>query len=169
MAAEFEEAGLYGVQHQSELRETLREVGPEPPGFGLALKVRVLGLPAAAPVRHPPRGSHGISRFSRKVVSVHARGLSTTPVRHPSPLRVVLPSASYTAWAPRTSDLSRLNTPPARTAINASGMPSRTCPHDSGPPWVATPFSVWLFHPLHLAKRCTLPSVAPCRSYPGAS
>jgi hypothetical protein len=27
----------------------------------------------------------------------------------------------------------------------------RTCPHDSGPLWVAHPFSVWLFHPLHLA------------------
>jgi hypothetical protein len=33
MTAEFDEAGLCGVQLQSELRETLREVGPEPPGF----------------------------------------------------------------------------------------------------------------------------------------
>jgi len=30
-------------------------------------------------------------------------------------------------------------------------MTLRACPHDSGPLWVAIPFSVWLFHPLHLA------------------
>jgi hypothetical protein len=38
ITAEFEEAGLCGVQLQSELREALREVGPEPPGFCLVLK-----------------------------------------------------------------------------------------------------------------------------------
>ena len=85
--------------------------------------------------------------------SVHARGLQTTP--GPPPLAIagwlVLPSAAYTAWAPGALKLSRLNTRPARTPVNASGMTLRACPHDSGPLWVATPFSVWLFHPLHLA------------------
>ena len=38
MAAEFEKAGLCGVQLQSELRESLREVSPEPLGFCLVLK-----------------------------------------------------------------------------------------------------------------------------------
>ena len=35
---------------------------------------------------------------------------------------------------------------PARAPVNASPPPSQTTTHDSGPPWVATPFDVELFH-----------------------
>ena len=44
-----------------------------------------------------------------------------------------------TASAPRRNCLSRLNTRPARTPVNASTPPSRATPHDSGPVWVANP------------------------------
>src|SRR5947209_18023089 len=44
-----------------------------------------------------------------------------------------------TASASRTKLLSRLNTRPARAPVNASAIPSRESPHDSGPLWVASP------------------------------
>ena len=44
-----------------------------------------------------------------------------------------------TASASRTKLLSRLNTRPARTPVNASAIPLRESPHDSGPLWVASP------------------------------
>ena len=44
-----------------------------------------------------------------------------------------------TASASRTKLLSRLNTRPARTPVNASAIPLREPPHDSGPLWVASP------------------------------
>ena len=44
-----------------------------------------------------------------------------------------------TASASRTKLLSRLNTRPARTPVNASAIPLRRSPHDSGPLWVASP------------------------------
>jgi len=44
-----------------------------------------------------------------------------------------------TASASRTKLLSRLNTRPARTPVNASAIPLRKSPHDSGPLWVAGP------------------------------
>jgi len=53
-----------------------------------------------------------------------------------------------TAPAHWISLISRLNTSPARTPVNASPAPSQAPTHDSGPGWVATSFPVWLFHPL---------------------
>ena len=44
-----------------------------------------------------------------------------------------------TASAPRREHLSRLNTRPARTPVNASPLPSRATTHDSGPLWAANP------------------------------
>src|SRR6266404_2358214 len=44
-----------------------------------------------------------------------------------------------TASASRTLLLSRLNTRPIRTPVNASTNPLRETPHDSGPLWVASP------------------------------
>ena len=40
---------------------------------------------------------------------------------------------------PGVSCLSRLNTRPARSPVNASPPPLRAAPHDSGPVWVASP------------------------------
>jgi len=46
---------------------------------------------------------------------------------------------SSTASAPRREFLSRLNTRPARTPVNALPLPLRTTTHDSGPLWAANP------------------------------
>src|SRR6202050_3106982 len=46
-----------------------------------------------------------------------------------------------TASASRSKFLTRLNTRPARSLVNASTPPSRAAPHDSGPMWVATSHS----------------------------
>ncbi len=53
--------------------------------------------------------------------------------------RTMSPSADATASAPWTIELSRLNTQPMRTPVNASTRASRRAPHDSGPVWLATP------------------------------
>jgi hypothetical protein len=45
---------------------------------------------------------------------------------------------SPTASAPRSKFLSRLNTRPARSPVNASTLLLRAAPHDLGPLWVAT-------------------------------
>ena len=44
-----------------------------------------------------------------------------------------------TTSASRSDFLSRLNTWPARTPVNASSLPLQEVPHDSGPLWVANP------------------------------
>ena len=46
-----------------------------------------------------------------------------------------------TASASRSDCLTRLNTRPAHSLVNASTPPSRAAPHDSGPLWVATSHS----------------------------
>src|SRR5438309_4561601 len=46
-----------------------------------------------------------------------------------------------TASASRSELLTRLNTRPAHSPVNASTPPSRAAPHDSGPMWVANPLS----------------------------
>jgi hypothetical protein len=50
-------------------------------------------------------------------------------------LLLLTPSAS------RSEFLTRLNSRPARSPVNASTSPSRAAPHDSRPMWVATPLS----------------------------
>src|SRR6266571_2511239 len=82
-------------------------------------------------------GNHEFSRFSREVFP-HMPWVSDR-----ADLRRVLPwrRAGYslplllTASALRSTFLSRLNTRPARTPVNAS----RTAAHDSGPAWAANP------------------------------
>ena len=46
-----------------------------------------------------------------------------------------------TASASRRKLLTRLNTRPARSPVNASTLPLRAAPHDSGPMWVAKPLT----------------------------
>jgi hypothetical protein len=85
-------------------------------------------------------GDPGLSRFSREVCP-HVRGVSDR-----AELRRVLRwrragcglPLLLTASALR-SELSRLNTRPARTPVNASPPPLRATAHDSGPVWVAAP------------------------------
>ena len=93
------------------------------------------------PATSATAGRPGISRFSREVFpyvhGVSDRAGSACLSRYRDS-RCCLP-LSFTASAPRRKCLSRLNTRPARTPVNASTLPSRTTPHDSGPVWVATP------------------------------
>jgi hypothetical protein len=86
-------------------------------------------------------GNHRISRFPSKVFPyVHGVSDRAEPgcVSRYRRCRFRLPT-SPTASALRSNQLSRLNTRPARTPVNASTTPSRALPHDSGPVWVATP------------------------------
>ena len=86
-------------------------------------------------------GEHGISRLPSEVFP-HVHGVSDRAgLRSVSRYRRAgwcLPLL-LTASAPRSKLLSRLNTRPARTPVNASTPPLRATPHDSGPVWVASP------------------------------
>src|SRR5713101_7535746 len=88
-------------------------------------------------------GGLGISRFPGEV-SAYVLGVSD---------RAGLCNASryrrsrwglpllLTASASRSNCLTRLNTRPARSPVNASTLPLQAAPHDSGPMWVATSHS----------------------------
>jgi hypothetical protein len=91
---------------------------------------------------------HGISRLPLKVltymlrVSDRAGSKSVSRYRR---LQSCLPLSSTTS-APRSGhrlrdggSISRLNTRPARSPVNASPSPLRTKVHDSGSVWIATP------------------------------
>src|SRR6267378_268874 len=88
-------------------------------------------------------GGPGISRFPCEVfpyvlgVSDRAGLWCTSRYRC---IRWGLP-LSPTASASRRKVLTRLNTRPARSPVNASTPPLRAAPHDSGPMWVATSHS----------------------------
>src|SRR5215469_2540066 len=89
------------------------------------------------------QGGLGISRFPCEV-SPYVLGVSDRAgLWHTSRYRYArwcLP-LSPTASAPRSKFLTRLNTRPARSPVNASTLPLRAAPHDSGPMWVARPLS----------------------------
>jgi hypothetical protein len=93
------------------------------------------------PATSSAAGRHGISRFSREVfpymhgVSDRAGSSSISRYRCSG---CSLPPL-LTASAPRRECLSRLNTRPARSPVNASPLPSRATTHDSGPLWAANP------------------------------
>src|SRR3989442_15341580 len=96
---------------------------------------------------------HRLSRFPREV-SPYVHGLSdraglwcTSRYRC---TRCCLP-LSPTASASRSEFLTRLNTRPARSPVNASTPPSRAAPHDSGSMWVAKPLSYDFFIHYNLA------------------
>src|ERR1700732_3009857 len=86
-------------------------------------------------------GGHGISRFPREV-SAYVHGVcDRAGLWHTSRYRCTrwgLPLL-LTASAARRKKLTRLNTRPVRSPVNASTPPLRAAPHDSGPMWVASP------------------------------
>src|SRR5207302_741498 len=88
-------------------------------------------------------GELGISRFPREVLP-YVHGVSDRAgLQCTSRYRCTewgLPHL-LTASASRRKVLTRLNTRPARSLVNASTPPSRAAPHDSGPMWVATSHS----------------------------
>ena len=99
-----------------------------------------LGFPTR-PTAPSAVGNRRISRFPRRVfpyvlgVFDRAEPASVSRCRR---CRRRLPQPP-TASALRRDVLSRLDTRPARTPVNASTSSLRTAPHDSGPVWLATP------------------------------
>jgi hypothetical protein len=88
-------------------------------------------------------GEPGISRFPREVLPYVHGVCDRAGLRCTSRYRCTgwgLPHL-LTASASRRKVLTRLNTRPARSLVNASTPPSRAAPHDSGPMWVATSHS----------------------------
>jgi hypothetical protein len=88
-------------------------------------------------------GEPGISRFPFEVLPYVHGVCDRAGLRSTSRYRCAgwsLP-LSPTASASRSKKLTRLNTRPARSLVNASTPPSRAAPHDSGPMWVATSHS----------------------------
>ena len=92
-------------------------------------------------------GGRGISRFPREMfpyvheVSDRAGFPCTSRYRRTGWCLPLL----LTASASRSDALTRLNTRPARSPVNASMLPLRAAPHDSGPTWVADPLSYDFF------------------------
>ena len=88
-------------------------------------------------------GRLGISRFPSEVLPYVHGVCDRAGLRRTSRYRCTgwgLP-LSPTASASRSESLTRLNTRPAHSLVNASTPPSRAAPHDSGPMWVATSHS----------------------------
>src|ERR1700722_606662 len=112
--------------------------------------LRPSGLPSAG--RSLWDGQAGDLPVPMQEVSSACQGLRprgtsrALAITHPS----VLPSASLTASASRTTKLSRLNTWPTDAPVTASSLASRPTTHDSGPMWFALPFIVKDLHPLLL-------------------
>src|SRR6202158_4988015 len=105
------------------------------------------------PTATAPLGRPGISRFPSEV-SAYVHGVSDRAgLWHTSRYRCTRWSLPHTprASASRSNCLSRLNTRPARSPVNASTPPSRAAPHDSGPMWVANPLSCDFFIHYNLA------------------
>jgi hypothetical protein len=100
------------------------------------------------PMRPPSGGRHRISRFPLKVLTYMHRVLDRAESKSVSRYRrpqFCLPTIS-TASAPRSGhrlrggvSISRLNTWPIRTPVNASPAPLRTPMHDSEPVRIANP------------------------------
>src|ERR1700739_1392810 len=90
----------------------------------------------------------GISRFPHKVLrymlGVSDRAGSGCPsrwrrTRYCLPPIFTASASRSTCCLRRRAYISRLNTRPVRSPVNASTPPSRAAPHDSGPLWFATP------------------------------
>ena len=96
---------------------------------------------ATRPAAPSAAGEHRTSRFSCDVFPyVHGVSDRAGPDRisRYRCVRFCLP-LSPTASASRSKFLSRLNTRPTRTAVNASALSLWKTAHDSGPSWVAGP------------------------------
>src|SRR5262249_33655519 len=94
------------------------------------------------PVHRLRRSASRISRFSLKEFPCMPGALdhAESTRRQAIAASVVLPSAPSDCVGTRVfRSFSRLNTLPACTPVNASALPLRGQPHDSGPEWAAHP------------------------------
>jgi hypothetical protein len=92
-------------------------------------------------------GGRGMSRFPLEVPAYVHGACDRAGLPYTSRYRCTgycLPLL-LTASASRSKFLTRLNSRPARSPVNASTPPSRAAPHDSGPMWVANPLSYDVF------------------------
>jgi hypothetical protein len=82
--------------------------------------------------------SHAIPKHAAFVAAPRQRAMPEPPHLEPKEIqRRLVPTAS----ASRRKKLTRLNTRPARSPVNASTLLLRAAPHDSGPMWVTVPLS----------------------------
>jgi hypothetical protein len=140
-------------------RPSLRRLLRRPSAFVRRLPRYYDGVRLLTPVRHRLRPS-GLPDADRRRPGGRAGDLPVPAQRayahagvcdHAGPGRrshdapLVLPSAETTASAPRRRHLSRLDTQPTRTPVNASPRASRRTTHDSGPMWFARPSSYRTF------------------------
>src|SRR5215469_1802089 len=156
IGTELQQAGLVRVQLQPELAQSFGEFLPEPLSIRPHLESEhdivgeayddhvaagLLLTPHSDP--HSGAGEHRISRFSCEVFP-YVYGVSDRAglgrISRYRCVRCCLPLL-LTASASRRNALSRLNTRPARSPVNASTLPLREAPHDSGPSWVAGPLT----------------------------
>ncbi len=97
--------------------------------------------------RHAGLGSRRISRFSRRLLPCMLGVSDLAGYQRSLPKRNIdcgLP-LTPTGSASRTESISRLNTQPALSPVNASPALSRAPPHDSGPSRLARPLTYETF------------------------
>ena len=114
--------------------------------------------------RSTGRASSGISRFSRMKDSVHAQVLRPRGVHRTARANAAGSVAFRLVRRRRHPEavISRLNSWPACTPVNASLRPRGSPTHDSGPPWIATPSMSGVLIPfLHAGLSRRFPHV-PC-------
>ena len=91
--------------------------------------------------KHDCLDGRRISRFSRRLFPCMLGVSDLARYQRPLPKRYIgcgLPLL-LTGSASRTESISRLNTQPALSPVNASPAPFRAPTHDSGPSWLARP------------------------------
>ncbi len=76
-------------------------------------------------------------------------------------LRQMLPTPSRRTEAPQSNCLSRLNTRPSRSPVNASHRASRHDAHDSGSEWVTSPslYGTCIHYTSPISRRSPCPTI----------
>src|SRR5882762_9197744 len=120
---------------------------PENPAVLAPPRQRAMPIPTDSESKHRQRrlvlGHSVVARFPREVLPYVLGVSDRAGLWYTSRYRCTgwgLPHL-LTASSSRSNSLTRLNTRPAHSLVNASTPPSRAAPHDSGSMWVADPLS----------------------------